>query len=194
MTTQEAAYTEIERLVKSFKDMPAAQRKKINEMHNTNSRIPRFFMFSGLALILVFISACGMGSSVTQPPINTAAPPTPKPTLDPADLTGDWRAVMTDQVTLEFQVKDGLVTAYNMIYDVTTGDGCRIHGHLEELINAPIIDGYLKSNPDDGFSLTGVFYTSDRAFGRITMKPMTTGCGGVNVEDMSWMAKKISNP
>lgn len=27
MTTQETAYTEIERLVKSFKDMPDAQRK-----------------------------------------------------------------------------------------------------------------------------------------------------------------------
>jgi hypothetical protein len=32
MTTQETAYTEIERLVKSFKDMPAAQRKGLNEM------------------------------------------------------------------------------------------------------------------------------------------------------------------
>lgn len=32
MTTQELAYTEIERLVKSFKDMPAAQRKGLNEM------------------------------------------------------------------------------------------------------------------------------------------------------------------
>ena len=32
MTAQETAYTEIERLVKSFKDMPAAQRKGLNEM------------------------------------------------------------------------------------------------------------------------------------------------------------------
>jgi type I restriction-modification system DNA methylase subunit len=32
MTIQETAYTEIERLVKSFKDMPAAQRKGLNEM------------------------------------------------------------------------------------------------------------------------------------------------------------------
>ncbi len=32
MTTQELAYSEIERLVKSFKDMPAAQRKGLNEM------------------------------------------------------------------------------------------------------------------------------------------------------------------
>lgn len=32
MTTQETAYAEIERLVKSFKDMPAAQRKGLNEM------------------------------------------------------------------------------------------------------------------------------------------------------------------
>ena len=32
MTSQEVAYTEIERLVKSFKDMPAAQRKGLNEM------------------------------------------------------------------------------------------------------------------------------------------------------------------
>jgi predicted type IV restriction endonuclease len=32
MTDQELAYTEIERLVKSFKDMPASQRKGMNEM------------------------------------------------------------------------------------------------------------------------------------------------------------------
>lgn len=32
MTTQESAYTEIERLVKSFKDMPAAQRKGLTEI------------------------------------------------------------------------------------------------------------------------------------------------------------------
>ena len=32
MTTQETAYAEIERLVTSFKDMPAAQRQGMNEM------------------------------------------------------------------------------------------------------------------------------------------------------------------
>lgn len=32
MTTQELAYTEIERLVKSFKGMPASQRRGLNEM------------------------------------------------------------------------------------------------------------------------------------------------------------------
>ena len=32
MTAQDTAYTEIERLVKSFKAMPAAQRKGLNEM------------------------------------------------------------------------------------------------------------------------------------------------------------------
>ena len=32
MTIQETAYTEIERLVKRFKDLPAAQRKGLNEM------------------------------------------------------------------------------------------------------------------------------------------------------------------
>ena len=32
MTNQELAFSEIERLVKSFKDMPAAQRKGLNEM------------------------------------------------------------------------------------------------------------------------------------------------------------------
>lgn len=32
MTTQQLAYAEIERLVNSFKDMPAAQRKGLNEM------------------------------------------------------------------------------------------------------------------------------------------------------------------
>ena len=32
MTAQELAYTEIERLVKNFKEMPAAQRKGLNEM------------------------------------------------------------------------------------------------------------------------------------------------------------------
>ena len=32
MTSQEPAYSEIERLVKSFKAMPAAQRKGLNEM------------------------------------------------------------------------------------------------------------------------------------------------------------------
>src|SRR6266545_2527411 len=32
MSNQEAAYSEIERLVKSFKSMPAAQRKGLNEM------------------------------------------------------------------------------------------------------------------------------------------------------------------
>ena len=154
--------------------------------------MPRLFMFSGLALILVFISACGTGSSVTQAPINTAAPPTPKPTLDPADLTGDWRAVLTDEVTLEFQVKDGIVTAYDIIYDVTIA-GCRIHGHSSELINAPIIDSDFKSNPDPGFSFTGVFYSSEGAFGRIVMKPMTNGCGGINLEH-GWRAEKISNP
>ena len=32
MTSQEQAYSEIEKLIKSFKDMPTAQRKGLNEM------------------------------------------------------------------------------------------------------------------------------------------------------------------
>jgi hypothetical protein len=32
MTNQEAAYSEIERLVKNFKNMPASQRRGLNEM------------------------------------------------------------------------------------------------------------------------------------------------------------------
>lgn len=40
MTTQELAYAEIERLVNSFKEMPAAQRKGLNEMQTLGYILP----------------------------------------------------------------------------------------------------------------------------------------------------------
>jgi len=39
MTSQEQAYSEIERLLKSFKGMPAAQRKGLNEMQTRLSYV-----------------------------------------------------------------------------------------------------------------------------------------------------------
>jgi len=39
MTSQEQAYSEIERLIKSFKGMPTAQRKGLNEMQTRLSYV-----------------------------------------------------------------------------------------------------------------------------------------------------------
>jgi len=73
MTTQETAFVEIERLVKSFKDMPAAQRKGLNEMQTRLGHVlpltnqTRFARNGAIILVRIVIALLPCEPRFNQP-------------------------------------------------------------------------------------------------------------------------------